>query len=81
MNVKTEFWVKRLIVNTISFFVEAIIAKALWNGVGHTLLNLPLVTYWQMLGLTIMVTMILPNNNTFVALVEKLVFDDKGNLR
>ena len=81
MTAKSEFWTKQLITNIITFFLEALFAKMLWNGVGHTVLNLPPITYWQMLGLTIMVTMILPANKIVAALLEKLIFSDKGDLR
>ena len=81
MTARSEFWTKQLITNIITFFLEALFAKMLWNGVGHTLLNLPPITYWQMLGLTIMVTLILPTGRVTQALLELLVFDKSGDIK
>ena len=81
MTAKSEFSMLLGIGNILSFFLGALFARMLWNGVGHTILNLPPITYWQMLGLTILVAFILPRNYALTKLIEMLVFDDKGNRR
>lgn len=60
------------------FFLEALFAKMLWNGVGCTLLRLPPITFWQMCGLTLLVVLILPSHQLLCALLERVVFTKDG---
>lgn len=79
MTDKTEYMVKEFISGVLSFFFEGWIAMLLWNGVGYTLLGLPRAGYWQILGLTIMVTFILPSHRLAWKRLEKLIWDKDGS--
>lgn len=63
------------------FFLEALFAKMLWNGVGRTLLHLPPITFWQMCGLTLLASFILPYPRRLTALMEYVAFNKNGNQR
>jgi len=54
---------KQAIVITIGvlgiIFLIPLFAMLLWNGVGHTILGLKHIGYWQMLGIIVLVQLII----------------------
>ena len=81
MTDKREFELKELIRAVLEFFLEGLFAWLLWNGVGRTLLGLPHATFWQILGLTIMVAFILPRSRTVSDRLDRLIWDKDGEPR
>lgn len=78
MSDKNKFASELLSKGLFRYFLEAIFAKLLWNGVGHSLLGLPIVTYWQMLGLTLLVALILPQAGAQHEVLMRILFDKDG---
>jgi len=76
---KDKFGGSLIIQRLIQFFLEGLFATLLWNGVGQTILGLRHVTYWQMLGLTLLVSLIVPRGLAQAELLKKIAFDKEGN--
>lgn len=79
MKDRTEFSIHQFIDGIVRFFLEAFFASLLWNGVGHSTLGLPIITYWQMLGLTLLVALILPRGDAQYGVLMRILFDKDGD--
>ena len=47
----------------VTFFIKPIIVKSLWNWLMPTLFGIAAITYWQAMGLGLLISLLFKNHN------------------